>query len=191
MTGFYAYGAPSVADEVHGVTAVTLPRCLAPTTLSAGTSGTLYLRQIALPSGLTVANLDYHQVGASGSTLTHSWLCLLSQGGEVVGVTADGLATGQAATTYYRTALTQPFQVPANLPGGQGYYIGIMLAAGAVGTILGAGAVPSAPTFSGVSNVSPICATGGTGLTTPPALGSYITVTAAAGTSANFYAATA
>lgn len=187
----YAYGiaGASLAEEVPGVTAVTMSRGGAATVLSAGTSGTLYLRQLALPAGLTVGNLDYHQVGASGSTLTHSWLVLLSQGGQVVGVTADGLATGQAATTYYRTALTVPFQVPPGSP--QAFYIGLMLAAGAVGTVLGGGAVPTAPTFSGPAGVSPICATGGTGLTTPPALGSYITVTAAAGTSANIYAATA
>jgi len=184
----------SLADEVLGVTAVTMPRGLAVGALTAGTSGTLYLRLVNLPAGLVVANLDFEMVGAA-TTPAHSWLCLLSTGGTVLAVTADGLATGQAATTYYRTALTSTFQVPpggAGAPGAQPYYIGLMLAATTMGTVKGGSAVPTAPTYSPVGIAPfPVCATGGTGLTTPPAVGAVQVVTAAAGTSANIYAATA
>jgi hypothetical protein len=187
------YNLNSLADEVLGVTAVSIPRGLAGTTLAAGTSGTLYLRLIALPAGLTVNNLDFFMVGAA-TTPAHSWLCLLSTGGTVLAVTADGLAAGQAATTYYRTAVTAPFTVPSGIgvPGAQAYYVGLMLAATTMGTVLGGPAVPTAPTYSPVGIAPfPVCATGGTGLTTPPAVGAVQVVTAAAGTSANFYAATA
>lgn len=174
----------SVADEFPGVTAVTMTRSIV-TALAAGTSGTLYARLIVLPPGLTVNNLDYWQIGAS-TTPSHSWMVLMNTGGVVQAVTADGLATQQGAATYYRSAVTVPFTTPPGAP--SLWYIGAMLASAAQGTM---GGGTGTPTVTGPTGTIASFVTGGTGLTTPPALGAVQTLTAVSGSPANIYAATA
>lgn len=182
----------SLADEVFGVTAVTMPRNQ-PIALAAFTSGTLYAQLITLPPSTVVNNLDFWMVGAS-TTPAHQWMALLAAAGVSIGagtvlaVTADNVA-GQAANTYYRAPVTAPFATPAGAP--TQYYIGLMLAATTPGTVAGGQNVPAIGTFAGGSFSLAKFITGGAGLTTPPAVGSNLTYTAAAGTSANIYAATA
>lgn len=189
MTLYSAQALNSLADEIAGVTAVTMPRGTA-VALTAGTSGTLYAQLIALPPGLTVNNLDFWMVGAS-TTPSHQWMALMTpspaslSAGSVLAVTGDNTA-GQAANTYYRAALTVPFTTPPGAP--SLYYIGVMLASTTPGTVAGG---PAAPQLTvGTGTISKFI-TGGTGLTTPPAVGSALTYAAAPGTSANIYAATA
>lgn len=176
----------SLADEFPGVTAVTMTRSNIGTALSAPTSGTLYARLMALPPGLTINNLDFLMSTAS-TTPTHSWMALVTPGGIVAAVTADGLATGQAAQTNYRNPLAVPFTTPPGPP--SLWYVALMLAATTPGTWTGGGS--TVPTLTGPAGTLPSFVTGGAGNTVPPAVGTQLTLTAAAGNPANFYAATA
>ncbi len=181
----------SLIDEFPGVTAVTMPRFSVGTALSAPTSGTLYARLIALPGSLTVNNLDYWQ-NIAATTPSHSWMCLLTPGGIVAAVTADGLGTQQGAATVYRSPVASPPPVtPFTTPPGSPslWYIGLMLAAAATAGI--AGGLSTTPTVTGPAGTLPMFVTGGTGFTTPPALGTQLTLTAATGNPSDFYAATA
>lgn len=177
----------SLVDEVAGVTAVTMERANA-VALTAGTSGTLYAALVTLPPGITVNNLDFWMVGAS-TTPAHQWMVLLSPGSAstVLAVTADNTA-GQAANTYYRAPVTVPFVTPPGAP--SQYYIGVMLASATPGTVAGG---PAVPTMAGApAGTLQAFVTGtATGQTTPPALGTAVLLSTAAGTSANIYAATA
>ena len=175
----------SLNDEIPGVTAVTLPRTSLVAT-TAGVSGTLYGTLIALPPGTAVNNLDYWQVGAA-TTPTHQWMCLMTPGGVILAVTADNVA-GQAASTYYRAAVTVPYVTPPGAPGA--YYIGVCLvSSGAQGTMAGGVATPALTTAPAGTLAE--FATFGTGFTVPQAAGTQLVLTPVAGTTANIYAATA
>lgn len=187
----------SLIDEVFGVTAVTMSRNTV-AAITAGTSGTLYAQLIALPGGLTVNNLDFWMVGAS-TTPSHGWMVLMTAdfpggggAGTVLAATADNTG-GQAANTYYRRPVvdppsTGPFVTPPGSP--SLYYIGVMLAAGTVGTVAGGAASPNINAGFPLGT-RPRFITAGTGFTTPPASGTAMTYSATTGASANMYAAAA
>lgn len=172
----------SLADEFPGVNAVTMPRRNV-VALTAGTSGQPVGTLITLPPGLPVNNLDFWQVGAA-TTPTHQWMCLLAPGGQVLAVTGDLLGAGQAANTYYRAPVLggAGFVTPPGAP--SLYYLVVGLAATTMGTV---GGGVASPVVAGPAGTLPAFVTCGTGFSGPATLGLSLTLTAAAGTSANIY----
>lgn len=163
-------------DEPTGTIARSMPRYLANGAGGGTPSGTVSLRQMILPQGLTVSSMSMTTGTTAKTGGTHGWYVLLTSAAVVLSVTADqtDAATVWGATT---TAYPLAFTAPAVMPYTGVYYAGVMVANSA-GT---------QPTFVGVSAIAPglntapfVTATSSTGQTTPPAVGATLAAIVAA-----------
>jgi len=155
-------------------TGETFPRtfCFSAATPS---SGRLQVNCIALPSGTPVNNITFATGSTPASGVTHGWYALLDSGGTVRAVSADqGSGTWNTANT--PTTLSVSASAYTTTYSGL-YYVGWMVAVSA-GTVCTMTTSASSLT-GGLYSVSPVqCGTYGSGLTTPPAVGSAITISA-------------
>lgn len=181
-TGSFSGGSPYVVSTASaplflaptGATSETVSRSIVTNNNVAPVSGTSYYHAVYLPVNTPVNNATFAIGGTATSTTTHSWYALLDSGGTVRSVSADGTT----ATLYQvpNTVVTKPMTSPAYVTTYSGlYYLGMCVtSSGTVPTFNGTTALAS----SSVSTFAPtLMATGGTGLTTPPATGSAITLT--------------
>lgn len=135
-------------------------------TSSTPTSGTLYLIPIWLPKGLVVSSLSFVSGGTAGATLTNQWFMLLNSSRVAVARTADNTTTAWAANAVKTLNIAQTTAGSASTyttTYAGLYYLGLMIAATTVPTIVGEGSLPAA-----VCNVSPAFGASNTGQTTPP-----------------------
>lgn len=167
-----------------GATAETFSRIYAYTVAyPAVTSGTLYLRAIPIPKGVTVSNLTFMTGSAAEAGGSHGWYCLLDSGLVVRAVTADQTAAAKWGATF--TPYTLPVSSAYTTTYGGLFYIGVCITATTMPAFLaGAG------TQSSLTNLAPILmGSSSTGQSTPPAAGT--TMGALAGSAAfDFYAYT-
>jgi hypothetical protein len=147
-------------------------------TTSTPTSGTLYLVPIWLPKGQVISNLAFVSGGTAAVTPTNYWFTLHNSAKVAVARTADQLTAAWAANTIKSLAIAQTTAGAASsytTTYSGLYYLGVMIKASTVCSLISEGAVPDvlasvAPGFGGTD----------TALTTPP------TVTAGAFTAGAF-----
>jgi hypothetical protein len=171
------YVAPS------GATAETVFREIANTASSALVSGTLYVRAIGLPKGLTVNNITMYTNAAAKTGGSHGWYVLLDSGLAVQAVTADqtdAATVWGTINTGYTLATNAYTTTYAGL-----YYVGVMVVASGMPTFTGrsgplASVNSAAPVLAGVSS---------TAQTTPPATTTVMTAVTS-NTGYHFYAYT-
>src|SRR5215831_2036681 len=147
--------------------AETFPRIVASAgSAQAPTSGTLSVVAIGLPQYMTLSAITMSTKGTAKAGGTHGWYVLLDSGRVVRMVTADQT---DAATVWGTTNTAYTLATNSYTTTYTGlYYLGIMVAATTMPTILSAGAAAS----TGIVSAAPILAgTSSTGQTTPPALG--------------------
>ncbi|MDX2539787.1 right-handed parallel beta-helix repeat-containing protein [Streptomyces scabiei] len=145
---------------------------------STPTSGTLYLVPIWLPKGLVISNLAFVSGGTAASSPTNWWFTLHNSSRVALARTADQTTTAWAANTIKSLAIAQTTAGTASsytTTYSGLHYIGVMIKASTVCSLISEGAVPDvlasvAPGFGGTD----------TGQTTPP------TVTAGAFTAGAF-----
>lgn len=169
------YSAPA------GAIAETFSRDLASNSAASSVvSGQATLNNIGLPAGVTVSSISMSTDVTPATGLTHGWYALADQNLKVLGVTADQTSvTWTAASTEYKLPLTAP--VTTAYTGL--YFVAVCVTATGAPTLCSVGAVRAplaniAPAFMGQS---------GTGLTTPPAVGSTLAALTPGGTR-GFYA---
>lgn len=163
-----------------GALAETLPRYSVTTQSSGMTSGTLYVRAIALTAGTRVSNIVFVSGNTGITGLSHGWYVLMDASRNVVAVTADQTSgTWLSATgTAYTLAVTAAYTIPQTGL----YYAGIMANGGNTPNIASGTALAS-----GMGIVPYICASSSTGQTTPPSVGATMGALSANG-AFNFYA---
>lgn len=142
------------------------------------TSGTLTVRAIGLPAGVTVSGATFYTGNTAFATLTHGWYALLDSSMKVVAVTADTTAMLTAANTVYPLS----FAAAAVTSYSGIYYLGLCVAATTMGNIASAPAL-----ITGIAGTSPaLCGTSSTAQTTPPAVGTTMAAVSSSGVF-NFY----
>lgn len=77
------------------------------------TSGTLYLFLIALPKGITVANLTVWAGTTAGASLTHSWMAISNNSRVRQAISADNTTATWTASTSRTFAMTSPYTTTA------------------------------------------------------------------------------
>lgn len=156
----------ATASPLHlapaGAMAETAPRAVATlATVSALTSGTLRLVAIALAAGQVVTSVRFTSIGAA-TTPTNQWFGLFDSSRAALRLTADDTTTAWGANASKTLALSSPYTVATSGL----YYLGLMVAAAAVPTLVGISSTSIA------TGITPILAgnSSDAGLTAPPAL---------------------
>jgi hypothetical protein len=172
---------PKNALQPAGCIASSCDRDLVTTSIASPGSGVGAVRAIWLPAGLTLSNLTFQTNSVVKTAGTHGWYVLANTARLVLAATADqtDAATVWGTTsTAYPLAFTAPFVTTYT----GWYWMGQMVAvsAGSVPTFSGQGSL-----VGGLGGTDGQCGTFGTGLTTPPVLGS--TLAAITGTGTNLY----
>ena len=138
----------------------SIPRSSNMGSLSPLTSGRETLQLIWLEAGTLVSNITWVSWTQAAVTPTNQWFSLRSAARALLGITADATTAAWGASTAKTLALASPYTVPTT----GHYYVGLMVAAGTVPSIIGSGG-------SGVISALPPITCGSdatnTGLTTP------------------------
>ena len=125
-------------------------------------SGTLMVSAIYLRSGQVASAATFRSGGTALSTATNQWACLLDADRVVRAVSANGTSgawAGNAAKTF-------TFGAAYTVPSTGWYYVGLMVAATTVPSIIGI-----SDGYTDVSGIAPVLsASSSTGQTSPPAL---------------------
>ena len=117
-----------------GAVAETYPRMTGTgSSQTAPTSGRLHLSAVYLPAGVTVSSITYLSGGTPGSGLTNQWFALYSSALALLAQTADDTTTAWGSTTTKTLTIASP--VTTTYSGL--HYVGIMVAASTVPTLLG------------------------------------------------------
>jgi parallel beta-helix repeat protein len=135
-------------------------------------SGRLWLAAIVLPAGRTISSITFVSAGTALVSGTNQWFGLFDSSRNALRLTADDTSAAWSVSTAKTLALTSSFVTTyAGL-----YYIGVMVAASTVPTLLGgsqSGVISTlAPVVSGSADIN---------LTTPPTLPFQATALANAG----------
>ena len=133
------------------------------------TSGTVQLRLMVLPAGMSAAAMTVVTNTTAKTGGTHGWYVVTDSNRMVLAVTADYTDAATTWGTTY-TGYKLPFTGPLQTAYTGVYYAGLMIAATGMPNICSSSAVSS-----GLAVAAPtLTATAGTGLTTPPAVGSQL-----------------
>jgi len=158
----YDYSAPTMPNlGVTGTIAETFNReLLNEVNTSALTSGTLRFQAIYLQAGNTVSNISIYSATTAAATPTNGFFALYDGSRNLLAQSANFTTEAWAANTVKTKAMTTPYKVPTSGL----YYVGIMIAATTVPTLIG----HTARTTNTVGGVAPILQgnTASTGLTT-------------------------
>lgn len=176
----YGWESEGLSMPTGGV-AETVPRDLCGNGGTALANGVITFNNIGLIRGQVTSNVTVATDTTGAVTVTHGWLILTDTNYNVLAVTADTPA-GWAATTAY----TLPWSAPYTVPTTGLYFVGIMIAATTPPNMIGGPQVRN-PLYS----IGPVIMGqgSGTGLTTPPAVGSAVGGISGAGSgNRNFYA---
>jgi hypothetical protein len=177
----YSYSAPARPNlGVSGTIAETFPReLLNEVNTSALTSGTLRFQAIYLQAGQTVTNISIYSATTAAATPTNGFFALYDRNRNLLANCANFTTEAWAANSVKTKAMTTPYKVPTSGL----YFIGIMIAASTVPTLIGHTA-RTATTVAGAGDVLQ-GNTASTGLTTTlPATAGAITAA-----TSSFYAA--
>lgn len=135
--GPYSYAPPLRANlGIAGTLAETHPReLLSETNQAALTSGTLRLQGIYLQAGQTVSNITIYSGTTAAATPTNGFFALYSGASSpaLLAQSANFTTEAWAANTAKTKAMTTPYKVPTSGL----YYIGILITATTVPTLLG------------------------------------------------------
>lgn len=175
-------------EAVKNVTAQSIPDIAATSSLTM-TAGSVFQTPIYLRAGQTVTNLLVISAVTAVSTPTNQWFGLASpfdvlgvtDTAKVVAISADGLTAAIAADTVFTFAMTTPYVVPTS-----GYYIAFGCIAATTGGTFAAGVTLGAHGRGAVEGW--FAGVGGTGKTTPPAVGATLDETTAASAQLLVYA---
>lgn len=143
--------------------------------VSSLTSGVASGHTIEVPAGYTLKNLGFMSGGQAAVGPLHWWLALITPANStVIGVTADQTTTAIGTFAVNTVPMTAPVVVPGSSTVLTRLWVAVMVATSStVCNTEGAGS-------PGASTTAPVqIFTFGSGLTTPPLIGSTITVTGA------------
>ncbi|HEV2403233.1 MAG TPA: hypothetical protein VGS08_03460, partial [Candidatus Saccharimonadales bacterium] len=163
------------------------------------TSGTIYLRAIGIPAGVTLSKVAFMSgtTAFTAGNMTDSWYILTDSSRKVLAVTADATNTIlTTANTFYQLSFATSGQGGTTYRTTYSglYYVGIMVAGNAGQTGMGnlSGATTLAAQVSnltGLSTATPIlCGTSSTGQSTPPAVTTTTLSSISAAGNTDFYA---
>lgn len=158
--------APSLALAPSGATAETFNRGYAGAVTYPGlTSGTLYVRAIQIPAGVTVSNLTFMVGGTAEAGGSHGWYALLDSSMTVRAVTADQTAAAKWGATF--TTYTLPVASAYETTYSGLYYVGVCVVASTMPAfVAGPGGL------SPLTTLAPdLMGSSSTGLSTPPSTG--------------------
>lgn len=140
----------------------SIPRSRASSVLSALTAGVMYSTALYLEAGDVVTDLTFKSVAAA-VTPTNWWFALYDTQATpaLIAQTADQTSAAWSANTAKTIALPSPYTVPTTGI----YYASVMVAAGTVPTLIGAGGLigSNGPIVTGQKYIAQ---TSGSGLTT-------------------------
>jgi hypothetical protein len=122
-------------------------------------SGTLYMVAIFLRAGQKVSNISFFSGTTAAGTPTHGLFGLYDGSRNLLATSADFLTEAWAANTIKTKAMTTPYTVPTTGL----YYLGCMITATTVPSLVGM-AAPNSVNF--LSQPPILCGTSSTGLTT-------------------------
>lgn len=135
-----------------------------------------------LPAGMVVSNIIWVSATTAGGTLTNQWAFIADASRVMVARSADGTSGAWAANTAKTFAIAQIASGASStytIPTTAFYYVGLMVAATTVPTLLSA---PAAAITTGL-NLAPILSgTSNTGMTTPPGFPTTFNALTVAGT---------
>jgi hypothetical protein len=134
-----------------GAIAENVPRYLAGTATTAGTSGTVYLAAVYLYAGQLVSNITITTGGTAFTTPTNQFFGLYSgnpTAPALLATSANQTTTALPANTVKTLAMTTPYRVPTSGI----YYVAFMVTATTMGTLNG----PAALTQATDANRAPI-----------------------------------
>lgn len=155
-----------------GCTAETFSRELCSVSVAIA-SGTLYISKLPVQA-VNLNNAVTRVAGTAKATGTHGWMCVLDDSGNVINTTADQV---DASTTWGTPGAEQslPFLAPYQqyLNQIKNWYLGICVVAGTMPTVVGGPAISN-----GNTDLPYFCGTAGSGLTTPPVIGTKLTFAA-------------
>lgn len=163
-------GNPRSASYVYAPNAVaeTVPAAMASGGFTLPT-GTLSMGALFLDADTELSQVGFVASGGAVSP-THWWMCLVDNDCVVQAVTADQTTAPIATQTWYTLALTAPHRTTYSGL----YYLGFMVAATQTATIV-ATAAPDVTINQGSGGpVVRIGGTSGSGLTTPPSVGTSV-----------------
>jgi hypothetical protein len=147
------YAAPTTSGVPH---LATESRRFASGNISSLTTGVVTMRQIWLPAGYVVGHIDASSATTAASTPTHWWFVLADQNLNQLCATADKTTTAWGANTEQNLAIASTIHNASGTtytcPYSGYYYVGTMVAASTVPTMLG----PTAPTNTIIWNKTPI-----------------------------------
>lgn len=155
--------------EPPGTTARTFPRDRATGNGGTPPSGSAYLRLIVLPAGYTAGAMTLSTTNIAKAGGSHGWYVVTDMYMNVLTATADYT---DAATTWGATGTPYklPFTSTLECPYTGFYYAGIMVVATTQPTIANSGTLQAV-----ASHVPPVlCGVSGSGMTTPPAVGTVL-----------------
>ncbi|AZM46571.1 hypothetical protein DMB38_12780 [Streptomyces sp. WAC 06738] len=116
--------------------------------VAALTSGVMTLAALWLNDGDTVTNLSVISGATAAATPTNYWAALYSPTGALMAQSADQTSTAWSADTVKTLALATPQKVTRSGV----YYVGVMVAAGTVPTLVGSSG--ARPVLTGEGNLS-------------------------------------
>lgn len=118
-----------------GIIAASIQRVQANSNaLAALASGRLSLYAIYLPSGTDITNIAFMSGGTAAVSPTNQWFALYDKNLNKIAVTADGTTGAWVANSFKSLALSAPYTTTYDGI----YYLGIMVAAATVPTLMGA-----------------------------------------------------
>jgi hypothetical protein len=130
--GYSAAAQPNLG--VSGTIAETIPReLLNEVNTSALTSGTLRFQAIYLQAGQTVTNISIYSATTAAATPTNGFFALYDRSRNLLANCANFTTEAWAANAIKTKAMATPYKVPTSGL----YYIGIMIAASTVPTLIG------------------------------------------------------
>lgn len=154
----------------------TLPAALTGASVSALTSGRVYLVPILLEQGEVVSNITFISGTTAAGTPTNQWFALCDSGCVVLAVSADDTTTAWGSSTAKTLAMGSAYTVTASGT----FYLACLVAAATPPTLRGSSTSGVLPTYPAIN--------GNTGLTSPPSVSTDLNAGASAGNSNTAYA---
>lgn len=177
---------PLVAGPETAATTGALAESIPRTQVSASsafTSGNLLIQSIYLPAGVSVGHIGFGTGTIAGATMTHWWAALLDNTYKQQAHSADQTSGAIGLSTWFNLAMATPFVTTYSGT----YYLGLMIAASTMPTILQSGVTPAVQFWTGTGHVTPVPnGLSSTGLTTPGTDGTTV-YTAPSVASAPYY----
>jgi hypothetical protein len=171
LLGSQAFATRASTVPATAALASTYPRTCGGASQTVIASGVMSLVAAYLEAGTVVTNITFVSGGTAAGTPTNQWFALYDGSRNKLAVTSDALTAAWAGSTAKTLALSSPYTVTTSGV----YYLGIMVKATTVPSLVGMAVNP------GLSMMAPVVAGNdatNTGLTTPataPAVAAALT----------------